>query len=56
MNEPGNDKDAASTPVAGVPPWQTLASLGITENDLAAAHHMPAAPVLRLLAGQGGAV
>ncbi|MEU5099291.1 hypothetical protein [Streptomyces sp. NPDC020996] len=54
MNETGNDKDAASAPVAGVPPWQTLASLGITENDLAVAHHTPAASFLRLLPGQGG--
>ncbi|MFI2289899.1 hypothetical protein [Streptomyces niveus] len=39
MSEPGNDEDTTSGTVIGtvigtVWPWKTLASLGITENDL----------------------
>ncbi|MEV8401981.1 hypothetical protein ACWGCP_29090 [Streptomyces niveus] len=39
MSEPGNDEDTTSGAVTGtvigtVWPWKTLASLGITENDL----------------------
>ncbi|MFE4495060.1 hypothetical protein [Streptomyces niveus] len=39
MSEPGNDEDTTSGTLTGtvtgtVWPWKTLASLGITENDL----------------------
>ncbi|GGJ22534.1 hypothetical protein [Streptomyces brasiliensis] len=52
MSEPGNDKDVTSGPVTGVRPWQTLASLGITENDLTTVHHRPAS-AHRSLSAQG---
>ncbi|MFE9098972.1 hypothetical protein [Streptomyces sp. NPDC007264] len=42
MNGRGNDHDPASGTAFGtVRPWQTLASLGITEDDLTAVHHRP---------------
>lgn len=42
MSERGNDHDTASGAAFGtVRPWQTLASLGLTEDDLTAVHHRP---------------
>ncbi|MFD1657790.1 hypothetical protein ACFSL4_06035 [Streptomyces caeni] len=44
MSERGNDHEATSGTVFDtVRPWQTLASLGITEDDLTAVHHRPSA-------------
>ena len=37
MNEQENEKDTPSgTAISQVRPWQTLASLGVTESDLTA--------------------
>lgn len=42
MSEHGND-DATARTASGVRPWLTLASLGVTENDLTTVHHGPPA-------------
>ncbi|WP_236245768.1 hypothetical protein [Streptomyces sp. CC210A] len=41
MSAPVDVRDAAAGPVAAVRPWQSLASLGITEHDLAAVRTPP---------------
>jgi hypothetical protein len=52
MSEHGNDSDATSGTAIGVRPWLTLASLGVTENDLTTVHHRPPS-AHRFLSAQG---
>ncbi|MFR9787136.1 hypothetical protein ACL07V_00435 [Streptomyces sp. MB22_4] len=51
MNESRSDED--TTHGTGVRPWQTLSSLGLTENEVTAVHLTPAT-ALRFLSGLGG--